>query len=100
MVRPNVAVTRLTWASGQRRGTSMLWLPRLRLIEGDTEAWADQRELVRRIAATYGGLVRLYSLIRFRIIPLRFLEEMIQHLPTSGTILDLGCGFGLFSLYM
>src|SRR5207249_4600405 len=29
----------------------------------------------------------------------RFLEEIGQYLPPSGPVLDIGCGFGLFSLY-
>jgi SAM-dependent methyltransferase len=29
----------------------------------------------------------------------RFLDEIGQYLPERGRVLDLGCGFGLFSLY-
>jgi 2-polyprenyl-3-methyl-5-hydroxy-6-metoxy-1,4-benzoquinol methylase len=29
----------------------------------------------------------------------RFLDEIGQYLPPSGPVLDIGCGFGLFSLY-
>lgn len=78
----------------------MLSLPRLRLVEESAEPYEAERKLVGRIVRTYPGIVRWYSVARFQIIRLRFLEEMIQHLPESGTILDLGCGFGLFSLYM
>ena len=56
--------------------------------------------LLRRIAASYDDpIVRLYSRIRFVILRERFLEEIGQYLPTSGTVVDVGCGFGLFALY-
>lgn len=44
-------------------------------------------------------VIRLYSRVRFQIIRQAFIEEIGRHLPESGNILDLGCGFGLFSLY-
>ena len=46
-----------------------------------------------------GPVTRLYSIIRFTILRQPFLEEIDQYLPKRGRILDLGCGFGLFSLY-
>lgn len=52
------------------------------------------------IIRAYDSLViRLYCQIRFRIINMRILEELEQYLPKDGVVLDLGCGFGLFSLY-
>lgn len=58
------------------------------------------RQMIRRIVASYEGFVtRLYSKIRFTILRQPFLEEIGQYLPKDGKILDLGCGFGLFSLY-
>lgn len=58
------------------------------------------RETVRRIIRSYGDpVIRLYSLIRFTILRQPFLDEIGQYLPRQGHILDLGCGFGLFSLY-
>lgn len=54
----------------------------------------------KRIIETYSGwITRTYSRIRFHIINSNFLEEIEQHLPKSGRILDIGCGFGLFSNY-
>jgi SAM-dependent methyltransferase len=44
-------------------------------------------------------IVRLYCLLRFRIIRGRFLEEISQFLPTEGNVFEVGCGFGLFGLY-
>ncbi len=57
-------------------------------------------ETVRKIVAAYDDpVIRLYCRLRFRILRQRFLDEIGQYLPTSGPVLDLGCGFGLFSLY-
>ena len=54
---------------------------------------------LRRIIEVYdSALIRAYATVRFRIIDLRFIEEIGQYLPDSGRILDLGCGFGLFAL--
>ena len=52
------------------------------------------------IIASYDSLIiRLYVRIRFYILRQRFLNEIRQYLPKSGRILDIGCGFGLFSLF-
>jgi SAM-dependent methyltransferase len=44
-------------------------------------------------------IVRAYCWGRFWIMRQRFLDEVGQYLPRQGRVLDLGCGFGLFSLY-
>src|SRR5215469_12645838 len=44
-------------------------------------------------------IVRAYCWGRFWILRQRFLDEIGQYLPSRGRVLDLGCGFGLFSLY-
>jgi 2-polyprenyl-3-methyl-5-hydroxy-6-metoxy-1,4-benzoquinol methylase len=44
-------------------------------------------------------VVRAYCWARFWILRQRFLDEIGQYLPESGEVLDIGCGFGLFSLY-
>jgi len=44
-------------------------------------------------------IVRAYCWGRFWILRQRFLDEIGQYLPATGRVLDLGCGFGLFSLY-
>jgi len=55
---------------------------------------------VRRIIRAYDDpVVRAYCWARFWILRQRFLDEIGQYLPAEGPILDLGCGFGLFSLY-
>ncbi len=57
-------------------------------------------EQVRRIIRAYDDpVVRAYCWVRFGILRQRFLDEIGQYLPPSGEVLDLGCGFGLFSLY-
>ncbi|MBI5304062.1 MAG: class I SAM-dependent methyltransferase [Chloroflexi bacterium] len=73
---------------------------KLSVIENTTDQRDDTRDLRSRIIAAYSGVIRAYAFIRFKIIHLRFLEEIEQYLPDHGTILDLGCGFGLFSLYI
>ena len=73
---------------------------RLTVIEHVTRVGADHRQLRSRIISAYSGLIRVYCHIRFQIIRVRFLEEIEQYLPNEGTILDMGCGFGLFALYM
>ena len=61
---------------------------------------AGNRDLRSRIISAYSGIIRLYCFIRFKIIHIRFLEEIEQYLPDQGDLLDLGCGFGLFALYI
>jgi len=56
--------------------------------------------LVRQIIRAYDDpIVRTYCWVRFGILRQRFLDEIGQYLPDSGEILDVGCGFGLFSLF-
>ena len=45
------------------------------------------------------AIVRAYSRVRFMILRQSFLDAIGQYFPERGEILDLGCGFGLFSLY-
>ena len=62
----------------------------------------DRRETttVKRIIDNQESfIVRLYARIRFQILRQTFLQEIGQYLPREGRVLDLGCGFGLFSLY-
>src|SRR5712692_7630159 len=55
---------------------------------------------VRSIIRAYDDpVVRAYCWTRFWILRQRFLDEIGQYLPPEGPVLDLGCGFGLFSLY-
>jgi SAM-dependent methyltransferase len=57
-------------------------------------------DTVRKIIGAYDDpVVRAYSWVRFGILRQRFLDEIGQYLPDAGAILDIGCGFGLFSLY-
>jgi ubiquinone/menaquinone biosynthesis C-methylase UbiE len=61
---------------------------------------AGGRDVVRRVIRAYDDpVVRAYCWIRFGILRQRFLDEIGQYLPASGPVLDIGCGFGLFSLY-
>jgi cyclopropane fatty-acyl-phospholipid synthase-like methyltransferase len=59
-----------------------------------------QREAIARVIAAYDApIIRAYSWGRFLILRQRFLDEIGQYLPDEGLVLDVGCGFGLFSLY-
>ena len=63
-------------------------------------AGAEGRAIVRQIIRSYDDpIVRAYCWGRFGILRQRFLDEIGQYLPESGAVLDIGCGFGLFSLY-
>lgn len=54
----------------------------------------------KRIIRSYHNLIiKTYCSIRFLIMNMRILEEIEQYLPKTGRVLDVGCGFGLFSLY-
>ena len=57
-------------------------------------------DTIRSIVAAYDDpIVRAYCRARFTILRQRFLDEIGQYLPPTGAVLDIGCGFGLFSLY-
>jgi len=57
-------------------------------------------EAVHRVIGAYDEwIVRGYCWGRFGILRQRFLDEIGQYLPERGRVLDVGCGFGLFSLY-
>jgi cyclopropane fatty-acyl-phospholipid synthase-like methyltransferase len=57
-------------------------------------------DTIRSIVRAYDDpIVRAYCWARFAIMRQRFLDEIGQYLPATGTVLDIGCGFGLFSLY-
>ena len=57
-------------------------------------------DAIRSVIASYDDrVVRAYCWARFLVLRQRFLEEIGQYLPAAGPVLDIGCGFGLFSLY-
>ena len=59
-----------------------------------------RNETIRSIIRAYDDpVVRAYCWARFWILRQRFLDEIGQYLPAAGGVLDIGCGFGLFSLY-
>lgn len=59
-----------------------------------------RNETIRSIIRAYDDpVVRAYCWARFWILRQRFLDEIGQYLPPAGAVLDIGCGFGLFSLY-
>jgi SAM-dependent methyltransferase len=57
-------------------------------------------DTIRSVVAAYDDpVVRAYWWARFLVLRQRFLDEIGQYLPAAGPVLDIGCGFGLFSLY-
>ena len=59
-----------------------------------------RRQTIARVVDAYDDwVIRTYCRVRFVILRQRFLDEISQYLPPRGDVLDLGCGFGLFSLY-
>ena len=57
-------------------------------------------DTIRKIVRAYDDpIVRAYCWGRFAILRQRFLDEIGQYLPANGVVVDIGCGFGLFSLY-
>lgn len=59
-----------------------------------------QAQIISEIVGAYDHpVVRAYCRVRFEILNQRFLDEIGQYLPKCGRVLDIGCGFGLFSLY-
>jgi 2-polyprenyl-3-methyl-5-hydroxy-6-metoxy-1,4-benzoquinol methylase len=54
---------------------------------------------MRRVAGAYDSpLIRLYVYIRFKIINRRMVALLLHYIPEAGTLVNLGCGFGLFDL--
>jgi 2-polyprenyl-3-methyl-5-hydroxy-6-metoxy-1,4-benzoquinol methylase len=45
------------------------------------------------------SIEKLYTYGRYKIIDKEILRTIEQYFPSSGNILDIGCGFGLFSSY-
>jgi ubiquinone/menaquinone biosynthesis C-methylase UbiE len=64
----------------------------------EAEPW-ESRTAILRIAAALPPLERAYAFVRFGIIRTKFLALMNLALPDRGRLLDVGCGFGLFSVY-
>lgn len=59
----------------------------------------ETQEVARIVQAYRSRIVRAYCRGRFIILRQRFLQEVGQYLPDQGEVMDIGCGFGLFSLY-
>jgi 2-polyprenyl-3-methyl-5-hydroxy-6-metoxy-1,4-benzoquinol methylase len=58
-------------------------------------------EHLREIRNSYDSLIiRSYVWARFVIIHIDILDLLDRLLPKQGRILDMGCGFGLFSLFL
>jgi 2-polyprenyl-3-methyl-5-hydroxy-6-metoxy-1,4-benzoquinol methylase len=71
----------------------------LKHIKSDSGNFDHSRELRRLIAAYDSPLIRSYSMVRFRIININILHILALCLRDRRTVLDIGCGFGLFGCY-
>jgi 2-polyprenyl-3-methyl-5-hydroxy-6-metoxy-1,4-benzoquinol methylase len=58
----------------------------------DKRKWIGRK--VRRLYADAGLLLGLYAFLRLKLAPMITIEEYV---PRAGTILDLGCGSGIFA---
>ena len=54
---------------------------------------------LHRIVDALPPIERTYARIRFAILRVKLLSVMDLLLPEEGTLLDIGCGFGLFAAY-
>ena len=59
----------------------------------------ESTRAVARIAMALPPVERAYAIVRFAILRQKLLAILNLLLPESGRILDVGCGFGLFSAY-
>ena len=88
--------------SGSRTGPTSRGCSRARIPSPSraTATGSMSSALIPSIIRAYDDpVVRAYCWGRFWILRQRFLDEIGQYLPAQGRVLDLGCGFGLFSLY-
>lgn len=79
-------------------GLSKMRGKRLFITESSPAA-TPESQFAGRLLRALSGRTRLYGFVRFQILPEQFLLCIDQHLPDSGLVLDLGCGFGLFTLW-
>jgi 2-polyprenyl-3-methyl-5-hydroxy-6-metoxy-1,4-benzoquinol methylase len=54
---------------------------------------------LRRITRALPPVERAYALVRFLILRVKLLAVMDLLLPAEGRVLDVGCGFGLWTAY-
>jgi len=74
--------------------------PARRVTSTTSNLFRSPSDPIRRVIDSYDDrVIRTYSWLRFQIFRQRFLNEIGQYLPRRGRVLDVGCGFGLFSLY-
>lgn len=59
----------------------------------------DPGDAIVRVAMALRGVERAYAVIRFGILRHKLLTILDLLLPEAGRVLDVGCGFGLWSSY-
>lgn len=73
-------------------------MAKLTLVEQAENCSPDWKNIRTQILHVLSGKMQFYARARFRVIPAGFLDDIIQYLPEHGKVIDLGCGFGLFTL--
>lgn len=58
---------------------------------------AQMEKDLMKLYSSQGMRARLYAKIRMRLFPL---ETFDKYLPEEGTVIDLGCGYGLIANYL
>ena len=65
-----------------------------------TGSEASARALCRDVVRAFPTPTRLYARIRLELIRRTILPTLARLLPPHGTVIDLGCGVGLTTLYL
>jgi 2-polyprenyl-3-methyl-5-hydroxy-6-metoxy-1,4-benzoquinol methylase len=68
-------------------------------VSTPTREGLDPGDAIVRVAMALRGIERAYAVVRFGILRHKLLTILDLLLPEAGRVLDVGCGFGLWSSY-